>query len=70
MNGKEALNRIIDNVNKYTNIDIEQELDVIAKDEAELEELQRTVKDCITLLTQSGSNTKEQVLEKLKGLIG
>ena len=28
-----------------------------------------TILDCITLLTQSGSNTKAQVVEKLKGLI-
>ena len=36
---------------------------------AELEALKRTVKDCIALLTQSGSNTKEQVLGKLRGLV-
>ena len=39
-------------------------------DSKEYKNIVATLTDCITLLTQSGSNTKEQVLEKLKGLIG
>ena len=39
-------------------------------DSKEYKTIVATLTECITLLTQSGSNTKEQVLEKLKGLIG
>ena len=36
---------------------------------AELESHKQVIADCITLLAVSGSNTKEQVLEKLRGLV-
>ena len=38
-------------------------------DSKEYKTIITTLTDCITLLTQSGSNTKAQVVEKLKGLI-
>ena len=78
MTSKEALEMLYDDCEMDSGLmiksghsfeDLEKAFEVLRSDIEKLSTINQVITDCITLLTQSGSNTKAQVVEKLKGLI-
>lgn len=78
MTSKEALEMLYDDCEMDSGLmiksghsfeDLEKAFEALRSDIEKFSTIKQVITSCIALLTQSGSNTKELVMEKLRGLV-